>query len=245
MSARNRLPEICRWLETALDCDEEYLYEGEMCNYMRTFASDARTRLRMTFRTVAPTEEEIALCVAELTKPERVANGKSKQFLLTLNEFARPIIEKISRSDDAHLRLFALEAGDQWTYYRRYSPLYGLTDMRIALLDDADERVRVAAVASCSAMLRHDIERIKWMLEASQDNELTALYRKFFERFGDKSNSVRAAVAEALDEWAANDACFALTFRLEREDDPAVREILARLIKQKNGDRDQSSEPSG
>ena len=115
MSHGNRVPEIRRLLETALDCDEEYLYEGEMSSYARTYAGDAVSDLRMMFASLSPTAKEIAVCVAEISKPERIAIGKSKKVLLGLSDRSRPIIDALSHSSDARQRLFALEAGGQWT----------------------------------------------------------------------------------------------------------------------------------
>ena len=197
MRSGNRVPEIRRLLETALDNDEEYLYEGEMSSYPRWYASDAVSDLRTMFAAFAPTAEEIALCVTEISKPERIANGKSKRFLLALGDRSRPVLDALSESSDSQLRLFALEAGGQWTNSLYYSPVYSSVEMEIRLLEDPDEVVRLAAVQSASETLRHNAKSLGFLIE---NNEWFArLYKTLVELLDDASPEVRAAVAEALD----------------------------------------------
>ena len=235
MNHRNRVPEIQSLLETALDSDEEYLYEGEMSSYARTYAGDAVSDLRTMFASLSPTAEEIAVCVAEISKPERIAAGKSKKVLLGLSDRSRPIIDALSRSSDARRRLFALEAGGQWTNPLSYSPLYSVVDMEIRLLDDADEEVRLAAVLASSATMRHNIKSLGWMLKTQPDGWIVGLYKRFFELLADSSPKIRAAAAEALGQWAADDARAAFRERLEKETEPAVLKILTVLIREKAG----------
>jgi hypothetical protein len=199
MHLRDRVPEIRRLLETALDCDEEYLYEGEMSYYARTYAGDAVSDLRMMFASAAPTSEEIAVCAAEFAKPERMANGKSKRVLLGLSDQSRSILDALSRSSDARLRLFALEAGGQWTNRLYYSPLYPSVDMKIRLLEDEDEEVRLAAVFAAGETLFHNMKSLGRMIEKKSEHWFVALYKKFFELLGDASPKIRAAAAETLE----------------------------------------------
>ncbi len=232
-----RIPEIRRLLETALDCDEEYLYEGEMSYYARTYAGDAVSDLRMMFASSAPNAAEIAVCIAEFAKPERIANGKSKRVLLNLSDRSRPILDALSRSKDARLRLFALEAGGQWTNHLYYSPLYGSVEMEIRLLEDTDEDVRRAAVLSASETMLHNMKSLGWMIDNDQDHWFVGIYKKFFELLDDASPKIRAAAAAALGKWAAENARDALIARLGREDAPEVRALLAAAIAAKSGDQ--------
>jgi hypothetical protein len=199
MHLRDRVPEIRRLLETALDCDEEYLYEGEMSCYARTYAGDAVSDLRTMFASAAPTPEEIAVCVAEISKPERIANGRSKRVLLNLSDQSRSILDALSRSDDARLRLFALEAGGQWTNRLYFSPIYPSVDMKIRLLEDENDEVRFAAVLAAGETLFHNMKSLGWMIEKESEHWFVALYKKFFELLGDASPKIRAAAAEALE----------------------------------------------
>jgi hypothetical protein len=230
MHLRDRVPEIRRLLETALDCDEEYLYEGEMSYYARTYAGDAVSQLRMMFASSAPTPEEINACVAEFADAERMANGKSQMVLLNLSDKSRPILDALSRSNEARLRLLALEAGGQWTNYLYYSPLYPSVDMKIRLLEDPDEEVRLAAVLAAGETMRHNMKSLGWMIEKNREHWFVELYKTFFELLDDPSPRIRAAAAEALSQWAAANSRAALIERLEKESAPAVRKILTAII---------------
>src|SRR5688500_12986323 len=111
MDLNNRLKEISQLLSIALDSEEEYLYQGEMSDYMRSHAADAADDLDWLFRGTVPTEAEIDLCVKALSDPERIKRGRSKELLLRLREKSRPIIDALAKSPDPHLRIFALETG--------------------------------------------------------------------------------------------------------------------------------------
>jgi len=235
MNSRNRVPEIRQLLQIALDCDEEYLYEGEMSYYNRSYAGDAVSDLERMFSSSAPTADEIGCCVAELAVPERLANGKAKQLLFNLSDKSRPIIEALSRSSDARLRLFALEAGGQWTNRLYYSPLYPSVEMKIRLLEDADENVRLAAVLSAHETMRHNMKSLGWMIEKNNNHWFVGIYKTFFKLLDDSSPKIRAAAAQALGEWAADDARAAFRERLGKETEPAVRKILTVLIRDKAG----------
>ena len=237
MRLRDRVPEIRRLLETALDCDEEYIYEGERSYYARTYAGDAVSDLRMMFASSAPKSEEIAVCVAEISKAERIANGKSKRVLLNLSNQSRLILDALSRSNEARLRLFALEAGGQWTNHLYYSPLYPSVDMKIRLLEDENDEVRLAAVLAAGETMLYNMKSLGWMIERDNDHWFVKLYKTFFELLADPSPEIRGAAAQALGEWAAEDARDALRIRLAREDRPEVRVILAAAIAARTDDR--------
>lgn len=232
-----RIPEIRQLLETALDNDEEYLYEGEMCYYDRSYAGDAVSALRTMFSFYPPNAEEIEVCVAEISKSERIANDRSKRVLLSLFDQSRPILNALSKSNDARLRLFALVTGGQWTNYLYYSPLYGSVEMEIRLLEDTDEDVRLAAVLSASETMLHNMKSLGWMIEKQSEHWFVGLYKKFFALLDDASPKIRAAAAAALGKWAAENARDALIARLGREGDPEVRALLAAAIAAKSGDQ--------
>jgi hypothetical protein len=84
MDPNNRLNTIRYLLNTALDSEEEYLYEGEMSYYVRTYAGDAASELSWLFRGSPPTAEEVDLCVKAISDPERIERGRSKLLLLQL-----------------------------------------------------------------------------------------------------------------------------------------------------------------
>jgi hypothetical protein len=236
MNTRDRTSEIRGLLATALDCDEEYLYEGEMSYYARTYAGDAVSDLRMKFASSAPNAAEIDVCVAEISKPERIANGKSHKVLLGLSDKSRPLLDALSCSDEARLRHFALEAGGQWTNHLYYSPLYPSVEMKIRLLDDPDEDVRLAAVRSSSETMLYNMKSLGWRLERDDAHWFVGLYQTFFKLLDDASPKIRAAAAEALGKWAAENARDALIASLAREDDPEVREKLTAAITALSGD---------
>ena len=62
------------------------------------------------------------------------------------------------------------------------------------------------------------------------DHIVIRLYKKFLALLDDPSAKVRAAAVMALGDWASKAARQALMSRLEREDDPTVRDVLAVAI---------------
>jgi hypothetical protein len=57
VGSSNRLNTISSLLYSALDEEGEYLYEGEMSSYMRSYALDAAMDLRYLFQASPPTAE--------------------------------------------------------------------------------------------------------------------------------------------------------------------------------------------
>ena len=66
-----RLNRLHALLWTALDSDEEYLYQGEMSDYARSYAVDGGMELRELLRATPPDVEEVALIVEALAAQER------------------------------------------------------------------------------------------------------------------------------------------------------------------------------
>src|SRR5689334_9287649 len=128
MELNNRLNTIGYLLDTALDSEEEYLYHGEMSDYMRTYAGDAADELDSLFRASAPSADEIDLCVKALSDPRRIERGRSKQLLLRLGHRSRPLLEGLARSSDPRVRIFALETGGTSVNPYFFSPLYGIIE---------------------------------------------------------------------------------------------------------------------
>lgn len=224
-----RLPMI-RWLlETALDSEEEYLYQGEMSDYMRSYAADAIAELDDLFRASPPNPAEIACCVEALAEPGRIARGRSQQLLLWLRERSRPLLDALSRSDDPRLRIFALETGSTSLLGpRSYMPLYGTIDMKQRLLTDPDEAVRLAAIAVTKQTVEHNRDYLQRNLQRGSDIPMVGLFHQFLARLNDPSARVRAAAAKALGDWAAYAGYEVLAALLEHEEDPLAREALVR-----------------
>ena len=80
---------ISRLLDTALDDDEGYDYEGEFTTYTCSYASDAAAELRTIFTMSEPTADEIALCLQELCNQRRLDEGRSRRLLRVLGDQAR------------------------------------------------------------------------------------------------------------------------------------------------------------
>ena len=155
MQPNNRLNTISYLLDTALDSEEEYVYHGEMSDYMRLYASDAAEELDWLFRASAPTTAEIELCVKALSDPESIRRGRSKELLIRLRERSRPILEALADSPDPHLRIFALETGNTTLNPYFHNPLYGSIELDRRLLEDPDENVRVVALSSSQPTIVH------------------------------------------------------------------------------------------
>lgn len=199
-----RLQTIHWLLETALDNEEEYLYQGEMSDYVRTYAADAVAQLDTLFRAAEPNPAEIELCIAALSDPERIARGKSTRLLLWLRERSHPLLQALARSSDPHLRIFALETGSTSLLGpRSYMPLYGSIDMRRQLLDDPDEDVRLVAIAATAQTIQHNRKYIEQSLQRGSDNPMVGLFYQLVARFDDPAERVRAAAAKVLEGWAA------------------------------------------
>jgi hypothetical protein len=232
MDGEARLRTIAWSLYTALDNEEEYLYEGEMRSYVQSYASDAATELRRLFQQTGITATEIAYCVAALSDPERIARGSSKRLLAWLGEESRPLLVALANANDARLRLFAIETASHNTsqaYHYRPRPLCRLIADAPHLLDDPDDDVRLAA-ASSSEWMWSNIGFIKQRAQEDSDHIVIQLYKKFLTLLDDPWAKVRAAAAQALGSWAAEVARDALAARLEREDDANVRHALAAAI---------------
>ena len=164
------LEAIARTLATALDDEREYLPEGEFTSYMRSYASDAAFELRSILQGTVPSEEELALCLGEICDERRMANGRSTQLLTALGDQARPLIEALARSDDASLRLFAVEVAGSGAEARfNYNPLCTLVGYVPELLDDSDETVRVAAARSANWMVMNR-NYLVWYVASSPDD---------------------------------------------------------------------------
>jgi hypothetical protein len=234
MPTEMRLRDIRLLLQTALDNEEEYVYEGEMSAYMRTYAADAATELRTLFERSAPTPAEVEVCVAALSEPQRIANGRSKRLLGWLGEQSGPLLTALAKANDVHLRLFAIEAASQafgQAHLHGYRPraLYPLIAAVPALLDDPDDEVRQAAVAS-SSWMHSNTQFIEYRTQDQSDHHIIRLYRKIVSMLDDPSAKVRAATAAALGDWAANLARQALEQRLAQEDDASVRDALNKAL---------------
>ncbi|HEY9620691.1 MAG TPA: hypothetical protein V6C78_09995 [Crinalium sp.] len=220
------LSRIRSYLRTALDCEEEYLHEGEMSNYMRSYASDAANELDSLFRPDGPFGAEIDCCVEALSDPVRIRNGRSKQLLIQLRENSRPILNALANSTDPQLRLFALEAAKTSTNPLYFSPLYGSIDIERRLLNDPDENVQVVAISAVKQTIDHNAEYIQKSLQNGTENPIVELLRQLLALLNDASAKVRAAAAKALGVWAAHAGEEALNEFLEHETDSDARKAL-------------------
>jgi hypothetical protein len=232
MDHEARLRTIAWLLHTALDSEEEYLYDGEMSSYIRSYASEAAAELQRLFQQTGITPTEIANCVAELSDSERIARGGSKRLLVRLGEESRPLLIALANGNDARLRLFAIETASHNTsqaHNYRPRPLWRLISDVPHLLDDPDDDVRLAA-ASSSEWMWSNVGFIKKRAQEDSDHIVIQLYKKFLTLLDDPAAKVRGAAANALGSWAAEVARDALVARLEREDDPSVRHALAVAI---------------
>jgi HEAT repeat protein len=238
MDGDRRLREIKLLLESALDNQEEYLYEGEMSSYMRSYAGDAASELQTLFQRLSPSPSEIALCVAALAQPERIANGRSKWLLARLHEQSHPLLSALAKADDPQLRLFAIEAASQplgQAHLHGYRPrvLCPLIALVPELLDDPNDELRAAAVASSSWMWSNTAF-IEQRAQLQSDQIVIRIYHKILSLLDDPAAKVRAASASALGDWAAKLARPALAQRLVHEDDPSVRAALSKALEGKN-----------
>lgn len=238
MDADSRLREIRLLLQTALDDEEEYLYQGEMSAYIRSYAGDAASELRTLFERSAPSAAEVALCAAALAEPQRIANGRSKRLLAWLGEQSRPVLSALAQTDDPQLRLFAIEAASQskgQAHLHGYRPhvLCHLIAFVPELLDDPNDDVRAAAVASSSWMWSNT-SFIEQRAQQQSDQIVIRIYHKMLALLDDPAAKVRAAAASALGDWAAKLAQPALAQRLTHEHDPNVRAALSKALASKS-----------
>jgi hypothetical protein len=173
-----------------------------MSDYMRSYAADAAAELNSLFRALAPSADEVQLCVQALSDPERVRRGRSRELLLRLREESRPIIDALSRSADPQVRIFALETGRTSLNPYFPDPLYGSIELNRQLLGDPDESVRAAAISTAQPAVAA--------------------------RLDDPSLRVRAAAEKLLVSWAAEVGRETLERFAERADVPAALEVLTR-----------------
>ncbi|MBI4780821.1 MAG: HEAT repeat domain-containing protein [Oscillatoriophycideae cyanobacterium NC_groundwater_1537_Pr4_S-0.65um_50_18] len=219
------LARIRSYLKDALDCEEEYLYQGEMSNYMRSYASDAADQLNSIFRPDGPFGAEIDCCVEALSDPDRIRNGRSKQLLLQMRENSRPILNALANSADPQLRIFALETADTPTNPTYFSPL-GSFDLKQRLLNDPDEKVQIAAISASKQTIDYQAKYLQKSLQDGTENSLVELLRQLLTLLNDASANVRTAAAKALGVWAAHAGEEALDGLLEHEHDPEARKAL-------------------
>jgi HEAT repeat protein len=240
LGSYDRLNTINYLLDTALDSEEEYVYEGEMSYYMRTYAGDAADELSWLFRGSAPTEAELDLCVKALSDPHRMERGRSKELLLRLRERSRPILDALGSSPDPQLRIFALETGAISLNPYFHDPLYGTIELEQRLLDDPDEDVRVAALSPAQQTIVHNAAYLKHTLEIGASNPMLELLSRILARLGDPSPRVRTAAANVVLRWADEFGKGTLEMFLEREHNAGAREALARATAQREvGTRDE------
>jgi hypothetical protein len=241
MGSDKRLNTIRYLLDTALDSEEEYLYEGEMSSYARTYAGDAASELDWSFRGSPPTAEEIDLCVKALSDPDRIRRGRSKELLLRLRERSRPILDALGDSPDPHLRIFALETARTSLNPYFPDPLYGHISLNRRLLDDPDESVRAAAISTAQPTIMHNAAYLQMSLQTGDTNPLLDFLSRILAGLHDPSHRVSAEAANVLLRWAAEVGEETLEMLLERENNPAARAILAG--KRPPGDHAASSDP--
>ena len=227
MGSSSRLNTISSLLYSALDEEGEYLYEGEMSSYMRSYALDAAMDLRYLFQASPPTAEEIAYCVQVLSDPERIKRGGSKALLLTLRENSRPILDALANSSDPALRIFALETSSASTNPLFYSPLYTSIDLTRRLLEDPDENVRVVALSTEQQTIAHNAAYIKSSLQRGGGNPMLDFLSQILARLEDPSPRVREEAANVLLRCATAVGRETLDLLVARENNPAAREILA------------------
>ncbi|HEY9627322.1 MAG TPA: HEAT repeat domain-containing protein [Coleofasciculaceae cyanobacterium] len=220
------LSRIRSYLQTALDCEEEYLHQGEMSNYMRSYASDAANELNSLFRPDGPFGAEIDRCVEALSDRDRIKNGRSKQLLIQLRENSRPILNAIANSTDPQLRIFALETANTFINPLYFSPLYGSMDLERRLLNDPDENVRIAALSASKQTIDYQARYLQKSLQEGTEEPIVELLRQLLALLNDASAKVRIAAAKALGVWAAHAGEEALDGWLEHENDPDAREAL-------------------
>lgn len=204
MNSDKRLPEIRNLLETALDCEEEYLYYGEMSNYMRSYATDAADALDSLFRPFGPIDAEVIdCCVEALSDPDRIKKGRSQKLLIQLRERSRPILDALANSIDPQLRIFALETANTSINPSYFSPLYGSINLQQRLLNDPDENVRIAAISASKQTIDRNAEYLQRSLQTEPDNPMSGLFYHLLARLNDSSAKVRSAAAKALGGWAS------------------------------------------
>jgi hypothetical protein len=228
MGSNNRLNTIRYLLNTALDSEEEYLYEGEMSYYVRTYAGDAASELSWLFRGSPPTAEEVDLCVKAISDPERIERGRSKQLLLQLRESSHPILDALAGSPDPRLRTFALETGRTSLNPYFPDPLYGSIELNQRLLNDPDENVRAIALSTAVPSIVHNARYLEASIERGDSNPLLGFLAETLARLDDSSHRVREEAANVLVHWAAEVSEKALETLLERENKPTAREVLGR-----------------
>ena len=227
MGSNNRLNTIRYLLDTALDSEEEYLYEGDMSSYARTYAGDAASELDWLFRGSPPTAEEIELCVKALSDPERIRRGRSKELLLRLRERSRPILDALGDSPDPRLRIFALETGRTSLNPYFPDPLYGYITLNRRLLEDPDESVRAAAISTAQPTIVHNAAYLQMSLQRGDRNPMLEFLSQILARLGDPSPRVSAEAANVVLRWADEVGEETLEMLLERENHTAGRAILA------------------
>jgi HEAT repeat protein len=228
MESNDRLNTIRYLLDTALDSEEEYVYHGEMADYMRSYAADAAEELDWLFRGSPPAAEEIDLCVKALSDPERIRRGRSKELLLRLRERSRPILDALANSPDPHLRIFALETGRTSLNPYFPDPLYGFISLNRQLLEDPDENVRAAALSTALDTMVHNAQYLEDSIRRGDSNPLLGFLSEALALLGDPSPEVQAEAANVLARWAAKVDREIVESFLGREDSLAAREILAK-----------------
>jgi hypothetical protein len=217
MDSNNRLSTIRYLLDTALDSEEEYLYHGEMSDYMRSYAGDAADDLDSLFRASVPTAAEIDLCVKALSDPGRIKRGRSKELLLRLRERSRSILDALANSPDPQLRIFALETGGASLNHFFFNPLYGTIELERRLLKDPDENVRAVALSTSRQTILHNAEYLKNSLHKGDSTPMLDLLSRIAERLDDPSPVVRAEATYVLARWATEVGEETLELFLDRE----------------------------
>jgi hypothetical protein len=228
MQSNTRLNTISDLLNTALDSEEEYVYQGEMSDYMRTYAGDAADELDSLFRARTPSESELRLFVKALSDPGRLKRGRSKALLLRLRETGRPFLDALADSPDPELRIFSLQTGVISMNPYFFNPLYGSITLEQRLMEDPDERVRAAALETAQQTIVHNAPYLEKSLQRGASNPLLAFLSRIAAHLDDPSPKVRAEAAKVMVRWAVEAGEETLELFLDRENNPTARKLLAK-----------------
>ena len=223
----DRLNTISYLLNTALNLEEEYLYDGEMSSYVRTYPRMPRTSWTASFEPHRRPLRKL-VCASRRSPTRNGSNAADRKNCYSNSEKSRPILDALAGSPDPQLRIFALETGRASPRstllsapireYRAKPPAAGRSCRKRAGCSPSQPRSRPSFTMP-----------LIWRIAFGEVPALRCLIfcAGFLPGWVDPSPLVRTEAANVVLRWAAEVGEETLDKLLEREDNPTAREMLA------------------